>query len=233
MRRMVKPETHEIELNFKGFSVTNPHKQAIIKHLDHIDETAKSIGAVNTVKIENEKFYGYNTDAHGFIVPLKAIYGDLSGANVAVFGAGGAARACIYALKHEGCDVTLLARNPRKAQVLKDEFNIHIQQLTTNNRQLTTVFDIIVNATPLGTKGGLENESIATVEQLEGVKLVYDLVYSHGDTSLLQEARHAGVRAIGGLEMLIAQGAKQFEIWTSRHAPLDEMSAAVKTRLNL
>ncbi len=100
IKRMVKPETREIELNFKGFAVTIPHKQNIIKHLDYLDDSAKKIGAVNTVKIENGKLYGYNTDAHGFIDPLKNAYGDLKNAKVAILGAGGAARACIYALKN-------------------------------------------------------------------------------------------------------------------------------------
>ena len=97
LKRMVLPVTREIELNFKGFSVTNPHKQAIIPYLDEIDETASKIGAVNTVKIDGEKLYGYNTDAYGFIETFKAAYGDLEKARVAVFGAGGAARACVYA----------------------------------------------------------------------------------------------------------------------------------------
>mgnify|MGYP001278530462 FL=1 len=109
--RMVSPKTREVELNFKGFAVTNPHKQAIMRHLDEIDETASRIGAVNTVKFEGRKLYGYNTDAEGFVGPLKNAYGDLTGTRVAVFGAGGAARACIYALQLEGAKVTLQARN--------------------------------------------------------------------------------------------------------------------------
>ena len=108
IKRMVRAETREIDLNFKGFAVTIPHKQNIIKHLDYLDDSAKKIGAVNTVKIENGKLYGYNTDAHGFIEPLKNAYGNLKNTKVAILGAGGAARACIYALKKEGAEVTLL-----------------------------------------------------------------------------------------------------------------------------
>jgi len=233
MGRMVKAETREIELNFAGFSVTIPHKQAILKHLDFIDETARKIGAVNTVKIENGKFYGFNTDAYGFIEPLKNKFGDLQNARVAVFGAGGAARACIYALQGEGADVSLLARDPQKADVLAGDFGIAIMQLTTDNRQLTTGFDIIVNATPLGTKGAAENETIADAEQLEGVKLVYDLVYNPGETRLIREAKAAGILTLGGLEMLVEQGAKQFEIWSGQTAPVGEMTAAVRKRLIL
>jgi 3-dehydroquinate dehydratase/shikimate dehydrogenase len=102
IKRFVRRETREIELNLKGFSVTIPHKQAIIKHLDWVDETARKIGAVNTVRIVGDKLHGYNTDAQGFIEPLKNVYGDLKNVNVAVIGTGGAARACVYALQNEG-----------------------------------------------------------------------------------------------------------------------------------
>lgn len=232
MRRMVKPETREINLNFKGFSVTNPHKQAIMRHLDEIDETAKKIGAVNTVKIEDGKFYGYNTDTLGFIGPLKNAFNDLAGANVAVIGAGGAARACIHALQQEGAKVALFARDQKKAGALADEFNINVHKLPTAHRPLATGFDILVNATPLGTKGENEEKTIATAAQLKGVNLVYDLVYNPTETRLIREAKAAGVPAIGGLEMLIAQGAKQFEIWTGRTAPLEAMQTAVVNRLS-
>ena len=215
IKRMVKPETREIELNFKGFAVTIPHKQTIIKHLDHLDESAKKIGAVNTVKIENGKLYGYNTDAHGFIEPLKNAYGDLKNTKVAVFGAGGAARACIYALKNEGAKVTLFARDLSKAKNLAEEFQVEFTiELKTQNSKLKT-FEIVVNATPLGTKGELENETPATTEQLKNIQLAYDLVYNPFETRFLREAKNANVPTIGGMAMLIAQAMRQQQkIWT-------------------
>ncbi|HMS40706.1 MAG TPA: shikimate dehydrogenase [Pyrinomonadaceae bacterium] len=228
MRRMVKPETREIELNFKGFSVTIPHKQSIIKHLDFIDQTAKTIGAVNTVKIIDGKLHGYNTDAHGFITPLKNTFGDLRNAKVAVFGAGGAARACVYALKREGAEITIFARDLAKARSLAEEFQITNYQLPITNYQ---DFDIIVNATPLGTKGELENESIARAEQIENVNLVYDLVYNPFQTKLLTEADKANVPKIGGMAMLIAQAMEQQKIWTNLDAPMREMSREILKRL--
>lgn len=234
IRRMVRPQTREIDLNFNGFSVTNPHKQAIMRHLDEIDETAAKIGAVNTVKIENGKLYGYNTDAPGFIAPLKATFGDLKNARVAVVGAGGAARSCIFALQQEGADVALFARDTNKAAVLAAEFGIRVKEFEISNlRSEISECDILVNATPLGTKGETQNKTIATAEQLKDVKLVYDLIYNPLDTFLIREATKAGVPAIGGLEMLIAQGAKQFEIWTAETAPLDAMAEAVKKKLKL
>lgn len=235
MRRMVMPETREVELNFHGFSVTNPHKQAIMRHLDHIDDAAKEIGAVNTVKIIDGRLHGFNTDAGGFIKPLKKELGDLSDSKAAVIGAGGAARACIYALKKEGAEVTVFARDLIKLKPLVDQFDVIAKQLPTNNNQRSTgydAFDIIVNATPLGTKGEHQDETVATAEQLEGVKLVYDLIYIPAETRLIREARKAGAKTLGGLEMLVTQGTRQFEIWTGMDAPVDEMAAAAKRRLN-
>ena len=231
MRRMVRKETREVELNFKGFSVTNPHKQTMLQYVDKIDATAAKIGAINTVKIEDGKLFGYNTDAPGFILPLKKVFGDLKDARVAVVGAGGAARACVHSLLDEGAEVALLARDLSKASVFADEFGVTVGQIPQAGEKFDT--DIVVNTTPLGTKGEGENSTIATAKQLGGVKLVYDLVYNPLETRLINEANAAGVKAIGGMEMLMAQGAQQFEIWTGEEAPTEVMTAAVKRKLNL
>ncbi|MBK7802233.1 MAG: shikimate dehydrogenase [Chloracidobacterium sp.] len=219
LRRMVRPETREAELNFGGFSVTMPHKQTIMQYLDAIDPTAEKIGAVNTVKIDRGMLTGFNTDAHGFISPLKAKFGDLKGARVAVCGAGGAARAAVYALKLESADVIVLARDKQKARLFGDEFGVEWGQLTED----ACGVDIIVDSTPAGMKGPLENETLFMAEGLSGVKLVYDLVTKLTDTPLIREARLAGIPTIGGIEMLIAQGTRQFEIWTGREAPAELM----------
>jgi 3-dehydroquinate dehydratase/shikimate dehydrogenase len=229
IKRMVRPETREIDLNFAGFSVTNPHKQAIIAHLDDIDETAAKIGAVNTVRIDDGKLLGFNTDAPGFIRPLIDVFGDLKEATVAVVGAGGAARACVYSLTAAGANVTIFARDPAKSANLADSFAVRTAPLPES----FSGNEIVVNCTPLGTKGDTQDQTVATAEQLAGVKLVYDLVYNPTETKLTSEAKRAGVQTLGGLEMLIAQGAEQFRIWTGREAPLEAMTAAVKKKLNL
>lgn len=230
MRRMVKAETREIKLNFKGFSVTLPHKQSIIKHLDFVDETAKKIGAVNTVKIARGKLYGYNTDAQGFIEPLLNSYGDLKNAKVAILGAGGAARACIYALKQNGADVTIFARDSAKAKSLAEDFGVSFADFKS---QITNFkdFNILVNATPLGMKGKAEGQTPVSAEQLKGLHLVYDLVYIPFQTPLMTEADLAEVPKIGGLAMLIAQAMQQQKIWTNLDAPMKEMSQAALKRL--
>ncbi|HJS50881.1 MAG TPA: shikimate dehydrogenase [Pyrinomonadaceae bacterium] len=227
--RLMVDETREVELNFRGFSVTNPHKRSIIEHLHSIDETATNIGAVNTIKIESGKLFGFNTDAPGFIAPLKKVLGDVKGARVAIAGAGGAARACVYALKQEGANVTIFARKHRRAEKLAEEFGVNVGN--SNNSFRPGTVDILVNATPLGTKGGETEATIATASQMSGIKLVYDLVYNPIQTRLIREARIAGVAALGGLDMVLAQGRKQFEIWAGENAPTNVMAAAIKRKL--
>jgi 3-dehydroquinate dehydratase/shikimate dehydrogenase len=233
--RMVRQETREVELNFFGFSVTNPHKQMIMRSLDDVDDAAAKIGAVNTVKIEDGKLHGYNTDAIGFIRPLHDRFSDLKNAHAAVIGAGGAARACIYSLKNAGADTTVFARDVNKARELADHFEISVEQLKTGDSKPVagfSNFDIVVNATPLGTRGEKMNESPATAEQLRDVKLVYDLIYNPAETRLIHEARRAGAETLGGFDMLLAQAERQFQIWTGAEAPITEMRAAAQRKVD-
>jgi 3-dehydroquinate dehydratase / shikimate dehydrogenase len=228
--RMVKPDTREVELNFRGFSVTNPHKRSIMKYLDKVDDIAAKIGAVNTVKIVDGDLIGYNTDAPGFVAPLIKVLGSVKGKRVAIAGAGGGARACAYALKQEGANVSIFARSYKKANDLADSLGVNAGAMNNSFRPGT--IDILVNATPIGTKGSREETaSIALSAQLNGLKLVYDLVYNPIETPLIREARKAGVPAIGGLDMLLAQGARQFEIWTGEKPQMDTMKRAVLQKL--
>ncbi len=228
--KFIRPATREIELNIKGFSVTIPHKQAIIKLLDFIDETAEKIGAVNTVKVIDGKLHGYNTDAQGFIEPLRAAYGDLNNVEVAVLGSGGAARACVFALKKEKAKITIFARDIEKAKILADEFETSFQELKFRDSNFNT-FDVIVNATPLGTVGEMENETPALADQIKDVHLVYDLVYNPFETRFLREAKSVNVPTVGGLAMLVSQAAAQFKIWTELDAPVEEMSRTALRKL--
>lgn len=230
MRRLVRHKTREFDLNFRGFSVTNPHKQSIIAFLDEIDETAAAIGAVNTIKIDGNKLVGFNTDAHGFIRPLIEKFGEINGAKVAVIGAGGAARACIYALKEARAEVSVFARDETKAQKLAAAFGCESSGLPAEPRPLQA--DILVNATPVGTKGSLENETIVKGSQLIGVKIVYDLTYNPEETRLIKEARASGCQTLGGFEMLVCQAIRQFEIWTGQTPSRELMESAARKRLS-
>lgn len=215
-------------LKFGGFSVTMPHKQAIIPYLSGMEESARAIGAVNTLKIEDGKLFGFNTDAEGFIAPLKQTYGDLKGVRVALLGAGGAARACVYALKKERADVTVFVRDPEKGRAFAEEFDVEPGRFPV---ETLTGFEIAVNATPIGMGAGEEDLAPLYSEQFGDVSLVYDLITKPAETALLREAKKRGLKTIGGAEMLIAQGIRQFEIWTGKDAPAALMREKVLERL--
>jgi shikimate 5-dehydrogenase len=138
-----------------------------------------------------------------------------------VVGAGGAARACVWALKQEGADVTVFARDQSKAEFLANTFDTRFAQFSSSFRE----FDIVINATPVGTRGERQNESVATAGQLRGVRLAYDLVYNPFETLFLREARVAGCEILGGIEMLLAQAVEQFKLWTGTEPDLNVMRA--------
>ncbi|HEU4835705.1 MAG TPA: shikimate dehydrogenase [Pyrinomonadaceae bacterium] len=208
--RMVHPRTRELNWNLRGLSITAPHKQTVMECLDWTAPEAKEIGAVNTVVVENDRLLGYNTDAAGLIDPLLKRFTSLNDARVAIIGAGGAARAAIWALKRQSANVTLFARNKTKAQPLAELFEISCKSLSETS---FNGYDLVINATPVGSGAYIE-QSPATREQLTGARCVYDLIYNPPETRLLREAREAGCETLGGLEMLVAQARLQFELWT-------------------
>ena len=211
-KRMVHPRTRELNWNLRGLSITAPHKQTVMECLDRIDPDAKEIGAVNTVVVENDRLLGYNTDAAGLVDPLRKRFTSLTDARVAIIGAGGAARAAIWALKRESANVILFARNTTKAGPLAELFDISCKSLSEAS---FNGYDLVINATPLGS-GEYIDQSPASREQLTGARCVYDLIYNPADTRLLREAREAGCETLGGLEMLVAQARLQFELWTGK-----------------
>lgn len=215
-KRMVDPRTRELNWNLRGLSVTAPHKQSVMKHLDWIEPNATEIGAVNTVVVENDRLLGYNTDAAGFIEPLLPRLGSLADREVAVIGAGGAARAAIWALQQQKARVTLFARNVDKAQKLAEVFNISCESLSSAK---FAGYDLVINATPLGSGEHIDQSPI-NVGQLNGARCIYDLIYNPSETKLLREARHVGCETLGGMEMLAAQARLQFELWTGKKARL-------------
>jgi 3-dehydroquinate dehydratase/shikimate dehydrogenase len=220
MRRMVHPRTREFDWNLRGLSVTAPHKEGVNEFLDWIEPAAQEIGAVNTIVIENNALYGYNTDASAFLAPLEKAVGSLKSVRAALVGTGGAARAALWALRRVRAHITVFARDGERAQYLAREFGVNFAPL--ENARFSG-FDIVINATPLGSRGPNENETPARFEQLRGAQLAYDLVYNPPLTRFLNEARSAGCGILNGLPMLVAQAAAQYELWTSEAAPLDEM----------
>jgi 3-dehydroquinate dehydratase/shikimate dehydrogenase len=208
LKRMVHPRTRELNWNLCGLSVTAPHKQTVMDHLDWIEPDAREIGAVNTIVIEADRLLGYNTDAPGFIDPLLRKFESLAARRAAIIGAGGAARAAIWALIKQNANVTIFARNISKAESL----GVSCQPLASATFK---DYDLVVNTTPLGS-GAYIDQSPVTAEQLNGVHCAYDLIYNPADTRFLREARQVGCDTIGGLEMLVAQAKLQFELWTGK-----------------
>ena len=223
IRRMAHPRSREIDWNLRGLSVTAPHKSVMMKHLDWIDPAAKDIGAVNTILIKEDSLLGYNTDAPGFISPLQRRFGSLKSARCAIIGAGGGARAALWALRNEGAYVALFGRDPDKAGPVAEEFGVEYRTLGAARFD---AFDLVINATPLGTRGEREDDTPATVDQLRGVRLAYDLVYNPLETRFLREARAAGCEALGGIEMLVAQAVEQFKLWTGSEPDVEVMRTA-------
>jgi 3-dehydroquinate dehydratase/shikimate dehydrogenase len=228
MRRMARTRTRELEWNLRGFSVTAPHKSAVIEHLDWIEPLAVEIGAVNTVVVEGSELRGYNTDARAALAPLEGLL-ELNGARVAVIGAGGAARALLWGLRSRGARATVFARNTERARATAESFGADISR---SEGASFAGFDLVVNATPLGTRGALEGETPALAEQLHGARFAYDLVYNPARTRFINEAQAAGCETLGGLPMLVAQAAAQFELWTGEPAPVEVMRAAAEKQLS-
>jgi 3-dehydroquinate dehydratase/shikimate dehydrogenase len=217
VQRMVHPQTRELDWNLRGLSITAPHKSSVMELLDWIDADAQEIGAVNTVVVEKGLLHGYNTDVYGFVEPLRERLGSLAGLRVAVIGAGGAARAAVWALKRDRAGATLFARDPTKGEPLAGAS--------------FAGYDVVINATPLGS-GELVGDTPVGRDQLAGAGLVYDLIYSPIETEFLRQARAAGCDTLGGLPMLVAQARRQFELWTGKTPSAELMydSAAAALR---
>ena len=230
------------ELNFVGVNLTTPHKIAASKLMDEFDDNARHIGAINTVKVDDEKLRGYNTDSKGFTRAIRQEFAvDLRDLRVMILGGGGAARAIALQCARENCERLVIAnRTFATAQRLAEE----LREYFTGPRVLGPVprlqaipweeaairfqiahLDLIVNATPLGLNRS--DPSPIPARLLAPHLMIYDTVYGEGRTSLVSGAIEAGARAANGLAMLLYQGALAFEIWFEREAPIEAMREAL------
>ena len=223
------------ESEFLGINVTVPHKEAVIPHLDEVDEWATEAGAVNTIVNREGHLTGHNTDGYGFLQGLK--YGgnfEPRDRRALLLGAGGAARGVVLALAREGVQEIVIAnRTLSRAEAL-----VRLSQgrgvgsraipLEWESLSLAAVqADLIVNCTTLGMSHGPDASGSPLLRhQIPPTALVYDLVYSPLETPLLREAAHAGAGVLGGIQMLVHQGAASFEMWTGRPAPVEVMLGA-------
>lgn len=222
-------------LGLRGANVTVPHKQAVMPHLDQLSPAAQAIGAVNTIRIEPDgSLLGDNTDAPGFVADLRDHGVDPAGKRVLVLGAGGSARAVVYGLATAGSRAVAIAnRSPDRAQSLAAEMQhlfadcrITAHALPDAIPTLAGNADLIINTTSLGMTPKIEG-----LPWDEGVsflpgQVVYDLVYNPPQTRLLQKAAADGAKGIGGLGMLIWQGAIAFELWTGQQPSTETMRRA-------
>jgi len=209
-----------------GLSVTIPHKETILRFLDGCDPLAARIGAVNTVVARGGgRLYGYNTDYVGVLRSLEQRM-RLAGSRVLLYGAGGAARAAAFALAQAGSIVCLCARRPERARALARAVGGQVVARAALSREF---FDAIVNCTPIGMypRGGspLKGSEI-------NCRIVMDVVYRPRETELLRLARRKGIETISGMEMFLAQGFAQYEIWTGERAPEAAMRRAVASALD-
>lgn len=227
--KMEKEEVEEFMQNFRknnfsGSSVTMPHKEYIMDFLDNIDQTAKEIGAVNTIVNENGKLTGYNTDYYGAVKALKEKT-SLSGKKILIIGAGGATRALVYGLKKENSEITIVNRTQETAQKLADEFNVKTDKLS-NVKGIISQNDIIINATSVGMHPNVSESIIKENDFISG-KLVMDIIYKPLNTKFIENAEKAGCEVITGDKMLIYQAAGQFELWTKNKPEFEEMQNAL------
>jgi shikimate dehydrogenase len=222
----------------QGLNVTIPHKQNVIEYLDELTPTTQAIGAVNTIYLKNKKLVGDNTDAMGFLTDLKKflsespapILGEGLGVrekSAIILGAGGSARAIVYALIKDGWNISLAARRLEQAQEFASSFLDYEIQITNFADLRSATCDLIVNTTPIGMSPNTDQSPLPENLSLPSNTFIYDLVYNPRNTKLVNNARAQGLRATTGLGMLIEQAALSFEIWTGHHPSREILYEAV------
>ena len=215
-------------IGMQGASVTIPFKRDVLPMLDDIAPDAMAAGAVNTIAVRDGRWAGFNTDADGFLEPLRKRLPRLTGLRALVLGAGGAARAVGLALRREGARVAISARRPDTARTVAGAIDAEVAPWPPPAGS----WDLLVNATPVGSAA--DRASVPYEGPFDG-QLVYDLVYDPDPTELMTRAARSGCQTIGGLEMLVAQAERQFELWTGQAPPAGlfagAAASAIKSRL--
>jgi 3-dehydroquinate dehydratase/shikimate dehydrogenase len=220
------------DIPIHGMSVTMPYKEAIIKHLDKTDAVTTKIGACNTViRAQDGNLYGFNTDVAGVIRPLEQRMA-IAGSKFLVLGAGGAARAAVFGLKERGGEVWVMNRTSIAGQKLARQAHA---KFIRRPQAAKMAFDAVINATPVGmdTPGKKKPDPPLLSDKELNTRYLFELVYSPAETPFTKMARAKGVHIIPGVEMFVHQGARQFEIWTGKPAPVEEMHRVVTHALEM
>ena len=217
-------------LNAVGGNITMPHKKKVVEYLDDISPDAKIIGSVNTIKIEDGKVTGYNTDGRGFVKALEENGVDFKGKKIVLAGAGGAARAVATQLAFDGAgEIVMFNRTLSTAEEIIDNINNNIptckgRALEMNEEVLKEEIKdaaVLVNCTSLGMKATIDQAIVSSPDDLPKELFVADIVYDPAQTKLLKLAEEAGCKYMNGLMMMIWQGAIAFKIWTGQDMPVD------------
>lgn len=223
--------------NFRGASVTIPHKMAAIPFLDHVEMTAQRIGAINTIVAEKGELTGYNTDAMGALRALREGGTELKGRRIVVLGSGGAARAIAFALAGEASvgkltllgiddpERTGLAKDIRSQAALTVE-DFHLDESTL--RRILPDAHVLIHCTPVGMSPQVDATCVPA-SLLHSHLSVMDIVYTPLETRLLTDAKRAGCKTVPGLEMFLNQAVSQFELWTNHPAPVDVMRSVLES----
>jgi len=226
--------------NFRGASVTIPHKVTSVPFLDSIAPTARDIGAINTIVATDGILTGYNTDATGALRALREGSVALEGQKVVMLGSGGAARAIAFALGAEAGinHLTILGIDDQErsalARDLQSKTAMVVHESCLDESTLQKVLpdtQVLIHCTPTGLSPNVHETSVPAILLHAGL-IVMDIVYNPRDTQLLKDAKAAGCRTIPGLEMFLHQAAAQFELWTNQTAPVDVMRSVLESRLS-
>ena len=232
LRHLVKPEDlkrfidqTKIDPNFRGASISIPHKVKVMNYLDSIDTVAYKIGAVNTIVKEGKQLKGYNTDYLGILSPLKKQGVNLKDKSAAILGAGGAARAAVYALVSSGAKVTIFNKSLEKAQGLAQEFNCQFDSLKNINK--ISEFDIVINTTSVGSNPA--DHALVAKNLIKPNQIIFDIVYTkdHPQTRLIKDSLTQKAKTISGVDMLIYQGAEQFKLFTKKKIPIHILKESI------
>lgn len=220
-------------MNFAGLNLTVPHKLLAVDMVDDLDASAKKWGAVNTIKFENGRAIGFNTDADAIVTSLREdLQLELRGSKVLLLGAGGAGRTAALKLAAENvAELFLINRTRSKADEIADEIKRQSPAVKVTVGYPAANVDLILNATSLGLKADDASPLEEKQFSLKQTRAVYDMIYRPAETKLLAAAKNAGCKTANGLGMLLHQGAKAFEIWTGKTAPLDVMRRALEQNI--
>jgi shikimate dehydrogenase len=220
-------------MGFAGLNLTVPHKLLAVDMVDTLDESAKIWGAVNTIRFDEKGATGFNTDADGLANSLREDLGiELRGTKVLLLGAGGAGRTAALKLASENvAELFLVNRTPSKAGEIANAIKKRFSSAKVAVGFPKADVDLILNATSLGLKVDDESPLDENVFSLKQTRAVYDMIYRPAETKLLADAKIAGCKTANGLGMLLHQGAKAFEIWTGKPAPLDVMRRALEKNI--